>query len=193
MPRWASYASVRSPSLASVVERPSHLGPFRSSRSAWWLDKPTGHTYFRTRAGIAHRQARTRTGERPARHKTVWAEGIRMRKFGVTFVVLLVGALTASAPANAEVVECGHYDFGGEFWTYDIDDVQGVGIFNVVGRDVSCSTARRISRRAFRTNPDGRGRWRYGRWSCRWRSSGIESANLRCVRGRRLVKWTEAA
>ena len=116
-----------------------------------------------------------------------------MRKVGVMLAVLLVGGLTAAAPATAEVVECGHYDYGGGFWTYDIDDVQGVGIFNVVGRDVSCSTARRISRRAFNTNSDGRKRWRYGRWSCRWRSTGYESANARCTRGKRLAKWTTAS
>ena len=116
-----------------------------------------------------------------------------MSKVAGIVAALLVACLMASAPANAEVVECGHYDYGGGFWTYDIDEVQGVGIFNVVGRDVGCSTARRISRRAFNTNTDGRKRWRYGRWSCRWRSTGYESANVRCVRGKRLVKWTTAA
>lgn len=116
-----------------------------------------------------------------------------MRKLAGVLAALVLGVLAASPPASAEVVECGHYDYGGDFWTYDRDDIEGAGIFNVVGRDVSCSTARRISRRAFSSNPDNRKRWRYGRWSCRWRATGYESANSRCERGRRLVKWTTAA
>ncbi len=103
------------------------------------------------------------------------------------FAALLVPPTASAAPVR----ECGNYGDKGNGqtgWTYG--KVYGAGIFNVTGRRVWCTTARRVARRAYRRYP-GRGRkWRYGKWTCRILASRHEYSDTRCTkRGMHIVHW----
>jgi hypothetical protein len=108
---------------------------------------------------------------------------------------LLIGLLLAlvaipASPAAAATRNCGNYD--GTEWS-DEPPV-GAGIFNVRAKNTACSTARRVVLRAYSTNPDGRKKWRYGKWSCTTVRQLQEGAETRCTRGGgRVVRWQSGA
>ena len=111
-----------------------------------------------------------------------------MKRFLVVALVAC-GALLYPAAAGAVVRECGNYD--GVEWTFE--QIQGAGIFDVTAKNVGCGTARRVVLRSGTTYKHPQTRWRYGRWTCRFRSTGIESSATRCARGNRVVRWESGA
>ena len=96
----------------------------------------------------------------------------------------------APATSSAAVRDCGNYD--GLQWSDDQPD--GAGVFNVYGKNVSCTTARRLSLNAFRDYRPGDRKWRHGRWTCRIVSQSYEYTKARCARsGDRVVRWETGA
>jgi len=68
-----------------------------------------------------------------------------------------------------------------------MSSVEGAGIFNVTTRRAGCTTARRVSRKAYLGNT-------YRGWRCRYVARGYESADIRCTRSRgRVVRWQSGA
>jgi hypothetical protein len=112
--------------------------------------------------------------------------------------LLASAALIVGIPANADasVRDCGTWgsDDSGDIGWYDNGEVTGFSIGPVIAKNVGCSTARRVARRSFNTNLNGKRRWRYGRWTCRYRQTGYESSTTRCSRGGgRVVRWASGA
>lgn len=107
---------------------------------------------------------------------------IRLTVLSVTVATCLALLMPAAASAARD---CGSYD--GQRWTQG--EIQGAGIFNVVGRSVSCRTARRVSLNAFGSYRSGN-RWKYGRWSCRIVAQSYEYTKARCTASAgRVVRW----
>lgn len=60
-------------------------------------------------------------------------------------------------------------------------------------RNPACSTARRVTLRAFTTYSGGKRR-RYGNWTCKILRQAIEYTNARCIRsGDHVVRWETGA
>jgi hypothetical protein len=77
--------------------------------------------------------------------------------------------------------------------------VQGFYVVNITTRVTPCSKARRMAWTWYRQRapqpPDGAGTpYRWGSWSCRYRTLGHESGDLRCTASRgRVVHWQDGA
>ena len=111
-----------------------------------------------------------------------------MKRLAILALVLSATAL-APATADAAVRDCG--TFNGLEWSNE--PLEGAGIFNVRAKNTSCTTARRVTLRAFTTYRGGR-RWQYGKWSCKILDQAIEYTKARCARsGDRVVRWETGA
>ena len=107
----------------------------------------------------------------------------RAALIGLVFAMAIPAAEASAAP----VKECGDYAPGG-----------GAGVYNITARVTSCKTARRMARRFYRgawTNvPSDSRPFRRGRYVCRNRNTGYESADMRCTASRgRVVRWQHGA
>ena len=106
-----------------------------------------------------------------------------------TLALVLGATLLAPAAADAAVRDCGNYNNG----EWSNEPLVGAGIYNVKARNTACSTARRVTLRAFRTYEGGR-RWQYGNWSCKILRQEYEYTMARCARsGGRVVRWETGA
>ena len=102
-------------------------------------------------------------------------------------VLLVMPGTSGAADAAAPIRECGDYAPGG-----------GAGVFNITTRVTKCRTARRMARRLYHGHwrnikPEGQPFPR-GEYTCRWRSIGIEAADVRCTASRgRVVRFQTGA
>jgi len=106
-------------------------------------------------------------------------------------ILALVTCATALVPATADaaVRDCG--GFNGLEWI--TESLEGAGISNVKAKNTSCTTARRVTLRAFMTYNGGR-RWQYGKWNCKILLQEYEYTKARCTRsGGRVVRWETGA
>jgi hypothetical protein len=108
-----------------------------------------------------------------------------IRRGGLLAVAIAVLAIPAASQA-APVRECGTYDSAtGRFTFAPVDGAISVG--NLTTRNVSCSTARRLSLRYRGTDSF------YPTWKCR-EVSEYESSDIRCTASRgRVIHWQAGA
>jgi hypothetical protein len=111
-----------------------------------------------------------------------------MKRLATLFLVLCAAAV-APATADAAVRDCG--SFNGLEWIEG--SLNGAGISDVTAKNTSCTTARRVTLRAFMTYRGGR-RWQYGKWNCKILLQEYEYTKARCTRsGGRVVRWETGA
>ena len=113
-------------------------------------------------------------------------------------IVASAVALALVPPAGAEAstyVDCGSNVGSG--WTYG--RTQGAGVFHVKAHNVSCRTARHITRASWSwsmwhsPNYNRMEMWR-GDWYCWYRSTGIERGRTTCKAPySQRVKWASGA
>jgi hypothetical protein len=106
-----------------------------------------------------------------------------------TLALVLGATVFAPATADAAVRDCG--SFNGLEWI--TESLEGAGISDVKAKNTSCTTARRVTLRAFTTYRGGK-RWKYGNWSCKILRQEYEYTMARCTRsGGRVVRWETGA
>lgn len=118
-----------------------------------------------------------------------------MRRGAAAILAIVVcGLALAAAPAVARVRDCGWYgDHGDGDLRWGPPPVYGVAL-HVTARSVSCRWARRFvgrrdAGRPHRYPPPQRWRTHSG-WRCRVVAEGEEYEKGRCVKRRRVIKWT---